>query len=288
MKHPSLENAAQQIRSLSTLPQVALSIMQATADPKSSARDLEEIIRGDPPLTAKLLRVVNSAHFGLRERILDIRKAIVFLGFRTVKDLALSASVCDLFQSGETIGNYSRAGLWRRCVGTAVCSKLTAQKLNLDFADNLFSLGILMDLGLIMMDQYLHDSFHEILSHSKLDTSYLHDLEREVLGYTHMDVAGLVGREWKLPAEIISAMSSYHKPRSAPREHHRMLAVLFLASTLCSAQNCGWAPNTLVDPFSFNFALSELNLTKLDVRILLEDLPAELKRSQDLMQLVDA
>ena len=74
----------------------------------SGAADMEKIIQTDAALTSKLMKMVNSAHFSLREPVLDIRKAIVFLGFKVVKDIALAASVCDLFANDVPIGNYRR------------------------------------------------------------------------------------------------------------------------------------------------------------------------------------
>ena len=103
---PSFAATIRKINSISTLPHIAFKIMQLTSDPKATATDLEEVIRTDPSLTSKLLKITNSAHFALREPVVEVKKAVVFLGFKTVKDLALSASVCDLFKSKEKIGDF--------------------------------------------------------------------------------------------------------------------------------------------------------------------------------------
>ena len=125
---PSLESTIRKISSVSTLPHVALKIVELTSDPTSTAADLESVIRSDPALTARLLKMSNSAHFGLSERILEIRKAVIFLGFKTVKDLALSASVCELFRNSTQIGRYKRTDLWKHSIGVALCSKAISQK----------------------------------------------------------------------------------------------------------------------------------------------------------------
>ncbi|MBW7875232.1 MAG: HDOD domain-containing protein [Candidatus Cloacimonetes bacterium] len=283
----SLQSTVERIRSLSTLPQVAIRILQRTSDPNSSAKDLEDIIRADPPLAAVLLRMVNSAHFGLRERVLDIRKAIIFLGFRTVRDLALSASVCDIFKSRDQIGTYSRVGLWKHCVGVGVCSKAIAQKLNLDFADNLFSLGILMDLGIIMLDQYLHEEFKNILLHPDFKSLGMSAIQKEVLGFTHMELSEHVGQAWKLPTEALVAMAYQQKPKNSPVEFHSMMSVIFLANTLINAQEFGFVTTSVVEPTAFNFSLAQLGLKKLDVRVILEDLPRELERATEIIQLAE-
>ncbi|MCJ8344768.1 HDOD domain-containing protein [bacterium] len=108
LPRPNMAATIRKITSISTLPHVTLEILKLSNNSMSGAADMEKIIQTDAALTSKLMKMVNSAHFSLREPVLDIRKAIVFLGFKVVKDIALAASVCDLFANDVPIGNYRR------------------------------------------------------------------------------------------------------------------------------------------------------------------------------------
>ena len=285
---PNLDATVRKISSVSTLPHIALKIVELTSDPDSTAADLESVIRSDPALTARLLKMSNSAHFGLSERILEIRKAVIFLGFKTVKDLALSASVCELFRNATEIGRYRRTDLWKHSVGVALCSKAISQKSEMGLEDHVFSTGILHDLGIVMIDQYLHDHFIAVLTHPQSEDFPLEDLENEIIGFSHQDLAREVIGSWNLPGEFKIAVSAHHHPSKASRADRPLLAVLYLANTMCNAINFGFVETRKVNPEEFNVSLQILKFTKTDVQILLEDMPEEFEKAKDLMDLADS
>lgn len=285
---PNLEATIRKISSISTLPHVALKIVELTSDPTSTAGDLENVIKSDPALTARLLKMSNSAHFGLSERILEIRKAVIFLGFKTVKDLALSASVCELFRNSTQIGRYKRTDLWKHSIGVALCSKAISQKSEMGLEDYVFSTGILHDLGIVMMDQYLHDHFLAVMSHPSGDKVTLEELEEEIIGFSHQDLAKGVITNWNLPQEFQVSVANHHNPSRSSKSVKSLLCVLFLANTVCNAINFGFVETRKVNPEEFNHALQVLNFTKTDVQILLEDMPREFDKARDLIELADS
>jgi len=285
---PNLDATIRKITSVSTLPHVALKIVELTSDPKSTAADLESVIRSDPALTARLLKMSNSAHFGLSERILEIRKAVIFLGFKTVKDLALSASVCELFRNSTQIGRYRRTDLWKHSIGVALCSKAISQKSEMGLEDHVFSTGILHDLGIVITDQYLHDHFVAVLTHPEGDKVALEVLEQEVIGFSHQDLAKGVVANWNLPHEFQISVAAHHNPSKANKKDKPLLSVLYLANTVCNAINFGFVETRKVNPEEFNHSLTTLNFTKTDVQILLEDMPEEFEKAKDLIELADS
>ena len=91
----ALDSVVSRIEDVSTLPQVLKRVMDIISDPEAGARELQEVLNYDPALTSKILKVANSSYYGLQEKILNVKRAIVFLGFRTIKNIAIAASVCD-------------------------------------------------------------------------------------------------------------------------------------------------------------------------------------------------
>jgi putative nucleotidyltransferase with HDIG domain len=281
-----LEALAARIRSVSTIPDVAEKILEITASPTSSVKSLEDIIMADPMLSSKILRMANSAYFGLRNPVVEIRKAIVMLGFKTVRELALSASVCESFRSGDVIGSYSRSGLWEHCVGVAVVSRMISERCPaIQFEDSLFTMGILHDIGLIMMDQYLHDSFCKVMEHPELSSRSLPSIEREVMGFSHEELASVVAKRWKLPEVIVEVIRYHHSPREA-QKFSSNVAVVFLANTICNHREKGFIESGYLDPMDYRFALNELGFGSRDLQIIMDDVDSEFEKASELFELV--
>jgi putative nucleotidyltransferase with HDIG domain len=285
---PSFDVTLRKIVSVSTLPHVALKILDLTSDPESTAAQLESVIKGDPALTTRILKICNSAHFGLAERVLEVKKAVIFMGFKTVKDLALSASVCELFKNANLIGRYKRTDLWRHSVGVAITAKAIAERTNKDLQDYVFSTGILHDIGIVMLDQYLHEHFVEVMIQLDATNSTLEELEESVIGFGHEKLAHAIMENWNLPDEFGASVAFHHHPARAPRGHRDLVAVLYLANTICNAIDFGFVESKRVDPDEFNFCLSILGFTKTDVEIILAAMPEEFDTARDMIELADS
>ena len=120
---------------------------------------IHNIIEVDPPLTAKLLKLANSAFYGYPKTIGEVQEAIVCIGFEAVKELALSQKICELFKKNDLINNYSRISLWKHSLAVAVFSKLLYRREFAKSGENIYVAGLLHDIGHIIMDQFLHDKF---------------------------------------------------------------------------------------------------------------------------------
>ncbi len=285
---PSFDVTIRKIASVSTLPHVALKILDLTSDPDSTAAQLEAVIKGDPALTTRILKICNSAHFGLAERVLEVKKAVIFMGFKTVKDLALSASVCELFKNSQSIGRYKRTDLWRHSVGVAITAKAIAERTDKDLQDYVFSTGILHDIGIVMLDQYLHDHFVGVMTHPDANDALLEDLEEEVIGFGHEKLAKAIMGNWNLPEEFGASVAFHHHPARSPRAHRDLVAVLYLANTICNSIDFGFVESKRVDPDEFNFSLSTLDFTKTDVEVILAAMPGEFESARDMIELADS
>ncbi|MCX7935212.1 MAG: HDOD domain-containing protein, partial [Planctomycetota bacterium] len=141
MAGTDLKGIVERIVDLPTLPQVVNTLLTLLDDPTSSARDVNEVMAHDPALVAKILKLVNSSFYGLPNRVTSIQQAIAILGFNTIKALAVSASVFDLF--GESGGDFSYEAFWKHSVGVATVGSYLAGRSKRVDAESGFVIGLL-------------------------------------------------------------------------------------------------------------------------------------------------
>ncbi len=204
------------INNLPTPPMVFSQIQKVLNNPNTSAFDIAAILQEDPAISAKVLKLTNSAYYGLPNEVESVKQAVVIVGLEAIKNLVLSASVFDAFSSEQLDKEYQDL-FWRHSLGTAFASRLLAHKLKAKAtfdAEAAFSGGMLHDIGKMVISVYMSDEASKIaeLKKQKSDTSD-HAIEEEVLGYNHMQIGALLGKEWKLPQKLIEAVSFHHYPQ---------------------------------------------------------------------------
>jgi len=281
-KADPLASAVQAIEEVSTLPHIAVRIMQVANDPSSGASDLKRVMESDVALSARVLRFVNSSACGLRAKVTHLQQAITYLGLKQIRNIALTASVSQLFHDTRPIGCYSRAGLWKHLVSVAIGARLIARRLQLPNAEDAFLAGLLHDLGLIFEDQHMHATF-VLLIEGLTNDRFLVQAERELFGFDHTLLGEKVARQWSFPEVITTAIRHHHAPLNYQGEHIRVVRCVELANVLCSAKGI-----TSVGVNRVKLSQSTLTALSLD-REQLPDLvaamDAELAQSGSLAQL---
>ncbi|PCJ17682.1 MAG: hypothetical protein COB02_12755 [Candidatus Cloacimonadota bacterium] len=281
----SIQELSKEIQSVSTIPAIALQILSVIDDPNSSINELEKLIKLDPSLSSKVLNMANSAYFGLTSPIYEIKNAIINLGFRTVTEIALSASVCDSFKSNQKIAHYTRSGLWEHSVAVALCSRLIAKTIKAPYEEIIFSIGILHDLGIIMFDQYLHQQFVSILNDPDIQNYNLIELETELLGFNHQDLVQEVLKNWKLPEEFKLSISNHHLVEN--NECREICKILYLSNIICNQLSIGFVETNSLDMVSYLDCIKELQLDELQIETLKSDLKNEISKAKDFFSLVN-
>ncbi len=278
----ALQEVVDRVAEISALPDVALRVIEVTNNDDAGAADLKAVMEQDVSLSARVLRVVNSSAYGLREPVRNLQLAIAYLGFRQIRNLALTASVCDLFKVDEQVGRYRRTGLWRHLVAVGVCARMIAMRRDLDEFEDVFLAGLLHDIGILLEDQYAHPQFIELLPH--LDGSAtLAEVERARLGFDHTELGAAVGTQWRFPEPVLAAVRHHHDAQLEERPHAPTVACVQVANMLCSYKGIASMGVNLVRP-----AVAAVNLLKLnknDLTVLLVDLEEELARHDALFNL---
>lgn len=206
------------IRNLPTPPIVFHQIQKVIGDPKVSAGHVAAILSEDPAMSVKVLKLTNSAFYGLTREVDSVKQAVVIIGMEAIKNLVLSASVLDMFK-GKNVDLEFQERFWRHSLATAFCSRLLAR--NLDARgeidpDTAFSAGLLHDIGKIVIACFLPEEYARYRDARVTDReSATWQVEEQALGYTHAQIGALLSVQWKLPHTLGESITFHHHPATA-------------------------------------------------------------------------
>jgi putative nucleotidyltransferase with HDIG domain len=241
-KAQKLRFIAEKIIALPTLPTIVSRLMQLVDSPKSSAQSLTRIIENDQVLTARILKLANSAYYGMTRQVSSVSQAVVIVGFDAVKDMGLSVSVLDAFRDpgGSRYFNLSR--FWEHTMGVAFTAKLLAKKYAPDVSSEAFTAGLLHDLGKVIINQYCHDDFIEIMARVNDDGEDLLYAETMVLDTTHDRIGGWLANRWNMPPSIVDSIEFHHHPYLSDK-HQSLATMTKLADVICRRAKIGYSGN---------------------------------------------
>jgi len=142
--------AVKKVNAIATLPEVTAKIIATVENPNSTASQLHKIVSHDPALVTRILKVVNSAFYGLPGQIGSVERAIVLLGLNAVKNIAVAASLGQLFRGAKLCEKFSAKDLWRHCIAVGVAARDLAKQMKLPMADEAFLAGMIHDVGILI------------------------------------------------------------------------------------------------------------------------------------------
>jgi HD-like signal output (HDOD) protein len=263
---------------ISSIKNVVSGIMRIIGDPQSTVKELKELIEIDPPLTARLLKIANSAFYSLQRKVSEIEQAIVLIGFDELKELALSQKVCELFAKGESVLGYSRPLLWRHSVAVALLSKMIYRKEFGLKGDNIYAAGLLHDLGIVIEDQFLNPRFAAILKAVFESGRNLADVEASTLGFHHAEVCGALLDQWSCPSEFVFSVVYHHSGFEHPQDYTSMVLTLYAANHVCQKEGIGFSDSPRLNDDAFRRCLNTLGIDETSVNVIVSDLKKEMLR----------
>jgi len=200
-------------KNLPTIPAVLSQVLGLVEREDSSTRDLVDLIEHDQALTGKMLRLANSAFFGQSRRVATIPRAVMLLGFSTVRNLALGVKVWDTVAHGIPAARLE--GLWMHAVMVAVASKVLGAKLCTGDPDEAFTAGLLHDVGRLVLATRFKDAYWTAAAGADGVRSIV-DAEQEAFGVHHAEVGGWLLEAWGLPPSIVEAARQHHATPDRP------------------------------------------------------------------------
>ncbi len=277
-----LDKVVQQIDEVSTLPDVALRVIEVTNDPEAGALELKAAMEIDVSLSSRVLRIVNSSAYGLRTPVSNLQMAVAYLGFRQIRNLALTACISDVFKDDRQIGSYQRPGLWRHMVSVGICARMIAVRQKISQFEDVFLAGLLHDIGILLEDQYCNQRFQALMLN--LDSALsLEANERQRLGFAHTDLGAAVAENWRFPAVVVETIRHHHGSINYAGEYIDTIRCVEIANMLCTFRGISSVGVNLLRPAVT--AVNAMKLSKPDLEALLVDLDDELKRCSELFNM---
>jgi len=225
-----------------TLPAVIPRLLSLMEDERSDAARIAALISTDPALTSKILKVSNSAYYGFSREISSLGLAVSLLGIKMVKSLALSIGVIRCLPSEGGVGDFSAEGLWRHSAAVAALMQVMGERRRRGEGggESLFVLGLLHDIGKVVLDQYFGDLFRKALEKARQrGSASLYLAEREAIGLDHGEVGEILLRRWKFPERISGAVGRHHRENGAQGETARDAAMVRVANALAQQAGMG-------------------------------------------------
>lgn len=183
-------------------------------DPNSSFEDLAEIVRSDPALSARLLKIVNSAFYGFTEKVDSLNHALNIIGTDQLTDLALAAIVTSKFE-GIPRDLINMETFWMHSVGCGISARKIAELIPGVESEKVYLGGMLHDIGSLIIFKQSPGDAKKILTRCQETGEHLFEVEKDILGYDHAEVGALLLTEWKLPDRLVEVVKYHHQPASA-------------------------------------------------------------------------
>ncbi len=239
-----VEQLLERIEGLPVLPVVAVKLLEITEDELSSAKDVAKLIESDPSLTAKTLKMANSAVYRKSGNVGTITDAVRFIGFNAVKSTVLTLSVMGLFDARKGKGLFDPDAFWLHSLACGVCCRDVSVQIRSgsSFVEEAFVCGMLHDMGKVLLFQHLPEEWEQVVEHADRNKVSVAEAEQAVLGLDHASIGSELLRRWNIPDYICDAIALHH---SSPTESDgqdiavKLGAILQLSNAVAHVQKIG-------------------------------------------------
>jgi putative nucleotidyltransferase with HDIG domain len=232
-----------------SLPTTVSKVLEVCNNPKTSPIDLDRVIQLDPVLMGRVLKLINSAYYGLGNQVTSLVRAIIMLGVNTVKNLALSSAVLGTVSSKTDFHALNSDAFWRHSLCVGVTAKLIAKDRGLDpkILEEYFAAGLLHDIGKIPLNNTLADEYVRAMALADREHVSIVQAERRELGIDHCEAGALIAEAWKLSGAIADTVRSHHDIEAYEGENGDVLRTVVVADYFANREGIGFSGNRYPD-----------------------------------------
>ena len=198
------------IKDIPTLPTIVFELNKHLRDPDTSIKIVCDTIEKDQAIALKILKLVNSAFYGFRSKISDLRNAVVLLGYNAVRNAIVSLSVINAFPKRVALMDFDISQFWKHSLAVAVTSKNIAQLSKKESPDNCFVGGLLHDTGKVILAQYFPDLFESVWTTLQNEHLTFYEAEQKKLPIDHSKIGAHLAAKWQLPQGLVDAIRWHH------------------------------------------------------------------------------
>ncbi|MGD9200009.1 MAG: HDOD domain-containing protein [Chitinispirillia bacterium] len=230
----SYQKIVENIESLPSFPAIISKLLDVVNSSDTSAYDAAELIEKDPALTSAIIRIANSAFYGIPRSISSVSSAVVILGFNTIRTIAISHSIMKSFPSKNLNNEFDRMRFWQHSIVCAQAAKILAKRLMPSIMldpESAFCAGILHDIGKLIFDEFENDKFSKTCRYSKINNIQIEEAEKKILGISHSEIGSILADKWALPTDLEYAIIYHHSPQSLEKINE-IVTIIHLADQL--------------------------------------------------------
>jgi putative nucleotidyltransferase with HDIG domain len=217
---------------LNMMPQVARKVVDLVQNENSTAGQLAELLEKDPNITARILKIANSAFYGLRREVKTVQQAIVILGFKSLRSMVVASSSKALHKRF----GITEQLMWDHSIGAAIAAKIISEGMPSAVGEVAFVGGLLHNVGKTIMNNESPKAYVEVMKRVYNDGVSPIEAETDVFGYSHPEVGYLIAEKWGLPGELVNLIRYHHIDRIPEPEKANLLSNHITKSALCSVE----------------------------------------------------
>ena len=232
-----------------SLSTTVIKVLETCNNPRASANDLQRIISLDPILTARVLKLINSAYYSPGVPITSLARAIVMLGLNTVKNLALSFAILENLRTNGSLSAFTPDEFWTHslCVGVIAKSLAAVKEDTAQGLEAFFVAGLLHDLGKIPLNRQFPEEYHRAWETAEQDLVALRHCEFKLLGMDHCAVGSMIAKKWHLGATLVETLSHHHNPEDSSEVDRDFVFIVSLANQFANHLSIGSAGDCFTD-----------------------------------------
>ncbi len=239
-----VKSVVDKIQKLPTLPKIGLSILDLADDPEISMEDMSRLMQHDPSLAARVLKVANSPFYGMPRQVDSLQLALVILGLCEVRNIALGIMILKIMSGLDTHITYDRDKFWTHSTGCGIAARILGRKLNMRSEGADFIVGLLHDMGKIILDEYFCEQFARIFERMTATGAPMVKAEREIIGESHEQVGGWLAEKWRLPETLCEAITYHHRfpelQEGPALKDPKTVALAYITEAFCDQYMIGW------------------------------------------------
>ena len=239
-KASRMEKAEAMIRQVVNLPTIPETMTRVTAlldDPDVELDEVAEVILTDQVMASRVIKIVNSPMFRPMHQIKSLKRALIYLGFRRIREIALTCSIIKTFEGKE--GVFDVKTFWEHSFGVGIVSKIIAQRVRYPETEKAYICGIVHDIGEVFLSSYMSAEFQKIVDLIKGTCHSFAEGELFMLGTTHCDLGFCLAKKWNFPLEYCDVIENHHTPQDATFDP-MLVAIVNLADLFCSVRNLNY------------------------------------------------
>lgn len=278
-----VEEVLVMVKHVPPYPKVAQRVMELLEDPNTTASQLAEVIQFDSAITANVLKICNSAYFGLTQKMSSLDEGLVVIGHNILKDIIIT-SCSAKFYKGDVAAGYDleQGELWKHSVACGIMARLVIKYFKDVDPSSAFTAAILHDIGKRFMSSFISEEYELVVNKVEKDKCSFVEAEQEIIGIDHAALGGIILEKWEFPADMKEAVENHHKPDAL--EKGELTALVSLANALVVSMGIGVGVDGLNTPLKTE-DLDRFGISEVDVQFMMADLLGEIAKAEELFNM---